>query len=212
MRILLFVLLSTSAFCQQRRFAVAEIFDTADSIVIYKNLVTQVVPVYDGLVTKVKTPPDTARLYQSSDGAIYEGTTVWKKVFVAPTPLTIPATAFAQQSGVVVTSGVVAGVDKADWIMYKLTMPGVRTTIDYTYAMADATTGSVEFRLGSTANAPFAKIVLPVTGGWGTFATISIPITPIIQFPNSEVTIYVTFAESIRTTGSGGNIQTLTFK
>lgn len=197
---------------QQRRFAVAEIFNTGDSIVIYKNLVTEYVFVTDGMVTKIKTPPDTARIYSSSDGSIYEGITTWKKVIIPPLPLTIPATSFAQQSGVVVTSGILGGVDKGDWVMYKLTMPGLRTAIEYTYAMSDATTGSVEFRLGSQTAVPFAKSVLPVTGGWGTYSTITIPLNPNVAFPNEEVTIYVTFAESIRTTGSGGNILKFVYK
>lgn len=64
---------------QQRNFGIAEVFRSGDSIFI-KKLVTQVVNVSEGTVTKFRTPPDTAKLFIAPDGGIYEGVITWKKV------------------------------------------------------------------------------------------------------------------------------------
>lgn len=78
------VLFSVVAFCshaqqEQRNFGIAEVFRSGDSIFI-KKLVTQVINVSEGTVTKMRTPPDTAKLFMNPDGQIYEGVITWRKV------------------------------------------------------------------------------------------------------------------------------------
>lgn len=64
---------------EQRNFGIAEVFRSGDSIFI-KKLLTQVVNVSEGTVTKMRTPPDTAKLFIAPDGGIYEGVITWRKV------------------------------------------------------------------------------------------------------------------------------------
>jgi hypothetical protein len=61
----------------ERRFAIVEFVDSVHYNVI--KLITNVVMVTEGLVTKAQTPPDTATLYLAADGVTkYVGTTVWR--------------------------------------------------------------------------------------------------------------------------------------
>lgn len=86
--LLLSCLMSQAQTEQQRNFGIAEVFRSGDSIFI-KKLVTQVVNVSEGTVTKMRTPPDTAKLFIAPDGGIYEGVITWKKVggvVVPPVP------------------------------------------------------------------------------------------------------------------------------
>lgn len=71
--------LLTEAQQELRNFGIAEVFRGGDSIFI-KKLVTQVVNVSDGVTTKMRTPPDTAKLFIAPDNGIYEGVITWKKV------------------------------------------------------------------------------------------------------------------------------------
>lgn len=85
--LLLFSLLS-QAQEQLRNFGIAEVFRGGDSIFI-KKLTTVVIKVTDGLVTKQDTNIDSARLFISGDGALYQGVITWKKVggvVVPPVP------------------------------------------------------------------------------------------------------------------------------
>lgn len=77
--LLMFAALCSHAQQEQRNFGIAEVFRGGDSIFI-KKLRTVVINVSDGLVTKQDTSIDSARLFLSSDGALYQGTTVWRKV------------------------------------------------------------------------------------------------------------------------------------
>ena len=87
------ILLICAALCshaqtqQQRQFGIAEVFRSGDSIFI-KKLVTQVINVSEGTVTKMRTPPDTAKLFISPDGGIYEGVVTWRKVGGVVVPVT----------------------------------------------------------------------------------------------------------------------------
>jgi hypothetical protein len=73
------VTICTHAQQEQRNFGIAEVFRSGDSIFI-KKLVTQVVNISEGTVTKMRTPPDTAKLFIAPDGLVYEGVITWKKV------------------------------------------------------------------------------------------------------------------------------------
>lgn len=129
---------------------------------------------------------------------------------IAPA-IEVQATDFFAQSGVIVSGDVLGGVDRDDWVQYKLTLPGTTSTFEYTYAMADATAGAVEFRIGSVTAVPIAKAVLPVTGGWGNFVTLIVPVTPPYT-TSGAIDLFVTFKESVRATGSGGNIRKIAAK
>lgn len=83
--LLLLSCLFSQAQQQLRQFGIAEVFRGGDSIFI-KKLKTVVIHVTDGMVTKQRTFADSARLFLSSDGSVYEGTMVWKKVGVVVTP------------------------------------------------------------------------------------------------------------------------------
>lgn len=86
--LLLSCLMSQAQTEQQRNFGIAEVFRSGDSIFI-KKLVTQVVNVSDGVTTKMRTPPDTAKLFIAPDNGIYEGVITWRKVggvVVPPVP------------------------------------------------------------------------------------------------------------------------------
>lgn len=76
--LLLFSLLS-QAQEESRNFGIAEVFRGGDSIFI-KKLKTVVIKVHDGLVTRQDTNIDSARLFISSDGSLYQGVITWKKV------------------------------------------------------------------------------------------------------------------------------------
>jgi hypothetical protein len=91
--ILFLLLMGGLAFSQQetRNFGIAEVFRSGDSIFI-KKLVTRVITIHDGDITKMQTPPDTASLYLSSDGSVYQGTTVWKRVTTPTTPVYVSET------------------------------------------------------------------------------------------------------------------------
>lgn len=78
-KIFLLSCLLTQAQQELRNFGIAEVFRSGDSIFI-KKLVTQIVNVSEGTVTKMRTPPDTAKLFIAPDGGIYEGVITWKKV------------------------------------------------------------------------------------------------------------------------------------
>lgn len=175
----------TRSFMERRYFAAPD-----DSVWTFK-----------GYRTIIVEPIDTATYTYTLSRA--------KKVWQFPSIVIAPAS-FVSQSGIVVVDGVLGGVDKSDWIRYSIDFRGERKSIEYEYAMSDATSGSVEFRIGSTTAAPIAKMILPVTGGWGTFTTMTIPINP--SYSAGSVDLYVTFSESARTTGSGGNIRKIVIK
>lgn len=83
-RLLIFLFLFIITVCshaqqEQRNFGIAEVFRSGDSIFI-KKLVTQVINVSEGTVTKFRTPPDTAKLFLAPDGGVYEGVITWRKV------------------------------------------------------------------------------------------------------------------------------------
>lgn len=81
MKILVLIFLAIPCFAQEelREFGIAEVFRSGDSIFI-KRLVTKVINVSEGTVTKMRTPPDSARLFIAPDGGIYEGVITWRKV------------------------------------------------------------------------------------------------------------------------------------
>lgn len=83
--IILFLNCLTSQAQTERNFGIIEVFRGGDSLFI-KKLVTQVVNISDGTVTKMRTPPDTAKLFISNDGFIYEGVITWRKVGGVVTP------------------------------------------------------------------------------------------------------------------------------
>lgn len=89
MKILIIIFLLSSLLTQAqqelRQFGIAEVFRSGDSIFI-KKLVTQVVNVSEGTVTKMRTPPDTAKLFIAPDNGIYEGVITWRKVGGVVTP------------------------------------------------------------------------------------------------------------------------------
>lgn len=91
MRTIFFLLVSVTCFAQEelREFGIAEVFRSGDSIFI-KRLITKVINVSEGTVTKMRTPPDSARLFIAPDGGIYEGVITWRKVGgpVEPPPTT----------------------------------------------------------------------------------------------------------------------------
>lgn len=151
----------------------------------------------------------------TQDKTVTNDTTVEKLLTISLPPgktvkveysLVIDVTQAAEQSGTYVSNGVIGGVDKADWLKWSVNLTG-RTSIEYEYAMSDVTNGSVEFRIGSITATPIAKVVLPPTGGWGNFVKIVIPITGA-----TTGDLYVTFSESVRATGSGGNIKSIVVK
>lgn len=74
-----------------RNFGIAEVFRSGDSIFI-KKLVTQVINVSEGTVTKMRTPPDTAKLFMNPDGQVYEGVITWRKVGGVVPPVFIQET------------------------------------------------------------------------------------------------------------------------
>lgn len=149
---------------------------------------------------------------QEGDTATYIMTSTFMKKYRTIPPMEVPATSYAEQNGgIVVVSGVLGGVDKTDWIRYNLNLSGPIKSIEYTYAMADATTGAVEFRVESITGAIIAESILTPTGGWSTYRTVTIPIGGGGYGANMNINIYVTFTKSVRTTGSGGNIQKYRF-
>lgn len=75
----LFITITVYSHAQERNFGIAEVFRSGDSIFI-KKLVTQVINVSEGTVTKFRTPPDTAKLFLAPDGGVYEGVITWRKV------------------------------------------------------------------------------------------------------------------------------------
>lgn len=66
---------------------------------------TVVINVSDGLVTKQDTNIDSARLFLSSDGAVYQGTTVWRKVGGVPPVDIIDSVTVDSEEGVIFSSG-----------------------------------------------------------------------------------------------------------
>lgn len=123
--------------------------------------------------------------------------------------LEVPVTQYIEISGISNTNGVLGGVDKNDWIKYAAAIRPTHKMISYTYAMDKEGVpgvdigGGVQFRTGSITGPVFAEIPLPITGGWGAFVTIEIP----IKTPVTADEIFVTFNNSPRNTGSGGNIK-----
>lgn len=161
--------------------------------------------------------PHYATTYRAADGDTSKYimvTTFYKKYHPAPPEdpgFIFDVTAFGAQSGVTVNGNIVGSVDKTDWIRYDVNLLKARTKILYEYAMSDATGGGVQFRTGSTTGPIIAQVLLPVTGGWSTFNTIELTINPPFG-TNSISNIYLTFTNSPRTTGSGGNIKSIIFK
>ncbi len=82
MKILLFlILLSSAAFCQEE-YSIQRTYSSGDSTT-YVKIKTVPVYVYDGLQTKMAIPmSDTAHIFLSSDGQQYIGTLTWKKARV----------------------------------------------------------------------------------------------------------------------------------
>lgn len=158
------------------------------------------------LITQDKTVTNDTTVEKLLTISLPPGKTVKVEYSVVLVPLVIDVTQAAEQSGTYVSNGVIGGVDKADWLKWSVNLTG-RTSIEYEYAMSDATNGSVEFRIGSITATPIAKVVLPPTGGWGNFVKIVIPITGATMGD-----LYVTFSESVRATGSGGNIKSIVVK
>lgn len=158
-----------------------------------------------------------ATTYKATDGDTSKYimiTTFYKKYHPAPPVdpgFAFDVTAFAAQSGVTVTNGIVGSVDKTDWIRYDVNLLKARTKILYEYAMSDATGGAVQFRTGSVTGPIIAQVLLPVTGGWSTYNTIELAVNPPYG-TNSITSVYLTFTNSPRTTGSGGNIKSIIFK
>ena len=127
---------------------------------------------------------------------------------ITATPKRVQAVAFAQQSGTIVSGEVLGGIDKTDWLKYSVALTTQYSKIVYRYAMSDTQGGGVEFRTGSITGPVFAQAQLPVTGGWGAFVELEIPITT--RVTASEV--FVTFTNSPRSTGSGGNLSWIEFR
>lgn len=116
--------------------------------------------------------------------------------------LLIQANSFTDQQGIEVAGQTLGSVDKNDWIKYRVNLSRPATAIVYRYAMADQVFGGVEFRTGSI-NGPRAGYdVLKPTGGWGNFFDVTIPVT----LPAGPVDLFLTFTNSARTSGAGGNI------
>jgi hypothetical protein len=79
--LLLSSILANAQTQEQRQFGIIEVFRGGDSLFI-KKLKTVVVNVSEGTVTKMRTPPDSAKLFIASDGGVYEGVITWRKVGV----------------------------------------------------------------------------------------------------------------------------------
>lgn len=135
---------------------------------------------------------------------IYEYVTA----LLSPNPIRVQAPLFAQQSGTIPSGAILGGIDKTDWIKYAVTLTTAYTKIVYKYAMSDTQGGGVEFRTGSITGPVFASMLLPVTGSWSSFVEIEIQ----IPTPVSASEVFVTFTNSPRTTGSGGNIEWIEFR
>lgn len=114
-------------------------------------------------------------------------------------------------SGVLFANGAIGGFDKGDWIQYDINFGKPRTKIIYEYAMSDQQGGGIQFRTNSTTGPIFAEVLLPVTGGWSTFKTIEINITPPYG-TNGIASIFLTATNSPRTTGAAGNIKSIVIK
>lgn len=184
----------------------------------------QQVPVQIGDSTKVtqiygqSSGPHYAVVYRSAQGdtAKYIMVTQFFRKYRPVDPpiedeVNVDVGAMAAQSGTGITNGIVGSIDKTDWIRYDINLIKQRTKVLYEYAMADTQGGGVQFRTGSVTGPIFAEVLLPVTGGWSTFRTIEINITPPYGGPG-VTSIYLTFTNSPRTTGSGGNLKSLVFK
>lgn len=215
MKIIILLLISTISFGQV----------IVDKGVLIPGYTYQTLTVQVGDSTKIvqeyngpnNSGPHYATTYRAAEGDTSKYimvTTFYKKYHPAPPEdpgFPINVTTFAAQSGVVVTGNIVGSVDKADWIRYDVNLLKARTKILYEYAMSDATGGGVQFRTGSTTGPIIAQALLPVTGGWSTFNTIELTVNPPYG-TNSVVSIYLTFTNSPRNTGAGGNIKSIVFK
>lgn len=85
--LLLSSLLANAQTQEQRQFGIIEVFRGGDSLFI-KKLRTVVINVSEGTITKMRTPPDSAKLFIAPDGEVYEGVITWRKVGGVVTPVT----------------------------------------------------------------------------------------------------------------------------
>lgn len=166
------------------------------------------------LITQDKTVTNDTTVEKLLTISLPPGKTVKVEYSVVLVPLVIDVTQAAEQSGTYVSNGVLGGVDKADWLKYSVALTDKYEKIVYRYAMDKEGTpgtvisGGVEFRTGSITGPVFASAQLPVTGGWAAYVELEITITT----PVNASEIFVTFQNSQRTTGSGGNIQWFEFR
>lgn len=116
--------------------------------------------------------------------------------------LVIASTSFTDSYGVEANGQVVGSIDKNDWLKYFIIIPRPARAIILRYAMADNVFGGIEFRLNSETGTIIGQSVLKPTGSWGTFFDVEIPVN--IPAAGSYI-LYLTFKNSARDNGAGGN-------
>ena len=91
------------------------------------------------------------------------------------------------------------GLDKGDFLMYKLNTTIPRTKVVIKYSRGDSGTSSLEVRIGSVTSPAIATISLSSTGTWNTgYVEVT---SPAFATPLKVADVYLTFVDAPGTTG-----------
>ncbi|MDP0489500.1 MAG: carbohydrate-binding protein [Verrucomicrobiota bacterium JB023] len=92
----------------------------------------------------------------------------------------------------------VAYISGGDWCRYDDVTLGDNALLNFRVARPDDTDdGRIEVRLGSPTGTLIGQIDVPVTGGWQSWETVSVPVAPVV----GKQDIYLVFVESSTTNG-----------
>ena len=107
--------------------------------------------------------------------------------------LKVEAEDYDESDGVLALGDVLSYVDQGDRTVYqRMQFNSNWDTLEIRYAKGNEGLGAVEVYLNEIDDRPEASILLPNTGGWGSYATVSVPWLPV----EGEQTIILQFTDA----------------